>query len=136
MQHWLKEAALHLRGAETKEQVAAWAGVSYSTINLFETKATVPREIDRILAAYAIAGGLDDPRDVLLVAHGLWTLHGSMPQLPNAEALPTRPFKPDTNGIGEALREAEQALRRLRSAEENQAQPDQGLRQAGGRGKR
>lgn len=55
MSHWLAEAAKELREKADRKQVhvAAGADVDQSTIFRFETHGTFPRNVDRVIAAYA-----------------------------------------------------------------------------------
>lgn len=80
---WLGFAAEKVRtDADVRiEQIATMVDLSGAQIRRFEKAKHFPNDPDRMLAAYAAAAGLDDPRAIYQQALDLWYEHGSKPLL-------------------------------------------------------
>jgi hypothetical protein len=81
--YWLAEAAKDLReqAGVRPETVASIMDVGIHRIDRFEKAENWPRDPDRLLAAYATATGLEDPREIYQRALNLWHAHGTAPLL-------------------------------------------------------
>ena len=82
---WLAEAckgARELAGV-TQPEVAHLAGIERSGVARFEEGKRYPRDIDRMVKAYATATNRDDSRALWRIALGLWESYGEDAQLPD-----------------------------------------------------
>jgi hypothetical protein len=81
--YWLAEAAKRLReeAGVRPETVASIMDVGIHRIDRFEKAENWPRDPDRLMAAYATATGLQDPREIYQRALELWHAHGTAPLL-------------------------------------------------------
>jgi hypothetical protein len=81
--YWIAEAALAVRAEAhaSPERVADLIGVGSPTVKRFEKAQNWPADPDRVMAAYAEVGGLEDPREIYQRALDLWHKHGSKPLL-------------------------------------------------------
>lgn len=84
--HWLGMVA---RAAREKtglspEQIAPAPGlrVNSSTLRKFEAGKALPRELDRVLSAYAYMGAYDDERALIAEALRLWWDNGTPRDIP------------------------------------------------------
>lgn len=80
---WLGQAARQLREEADVSPAAVTtpAGVKReATIEAFEKGQNMPRDLERMLLAYAKLCGLDDPRDIVRDALRLWYEHGEPPE--------------------------------------------------------
>lgn len=85
LMYWLGTTARRIREERSKlspEQLAPLVGVNNTTVRRFERGESQPREIDRLLAAYAFLGGYKDARDLVDEALRLWRKEGSAPEQP------------------------------------------------------
>jgi len=78
---WLARAAIESReGSGTRlEDIASRARAGIDQIRRFEAAKSTPREIDRVIAAYAEFAGIADPREIYGRALELWYEHGQAP---------------------------------------------------------
>lgn len=81
--YWLAKAAIEVReGAHaTPEHVGAAARLRSETVTRFEKVENWPRDLDRLMAAYADVAGIDDARTIFDLALDKWYANGDAPQL-------------------------------------------------------
>jgi hypothetical protein len=96
--YWLGAAAKQMRehaGVERDEIVALISHgklmAAYARVERFEKAENWPRDVDQLVAAYAQAIRLDDPRDIYQHALDLWNKYGQPPQPMDVEAGPHSP---------------------------------------------
>lgn len=85
--YWLAEAATKVRtdAGASPEHIAALLGVGAETIKRFERAKHWPSDPDRLVAAYAVIGGLQDAREIYQQALDLWYEHGTKPLVGRAD---------------------------------------------------
>lgn len=81
--YWLGQAARSVRetAGVSRAEIAVAVKRDQSAVERFENGQTMPQQLERVLAAYAAACNLDDPRDILQAALHLWYKHGTPPTL-------------------------------------------------------
>jgi hypothetical protein len=81
--YWLAKAATQVReGAHaTPEHVGAAARLRSETVTRFEKAENWPRDLDRLMAAYADVAGIDDARKIFDLALDKWYANGDAPVL-------------------------------------------------------
>lgn len=112
---WLSQAAKDLRenGGINVETVAGLYGVRGRTIERFEVAESWPGDPDRLMAAYARAVGLADPRDIYQRALDQWRDNGQAPELDShAELKPGPQFERDLQAHRAAPRDQPAPARR------------------------
>lgn len=84
---WISEAALAARqdANASIEGIADTAGLSANSIRNFEHGDTWPKNIDRVISAYAEKAGLPDGLALWQAALDLWYEHGSAPMIGRRE---------------------------------------------------
>jgi hypothetical protein len=83
MLYWMALTAKEARGSQSLEAIAQLAEVSVGSLRAFERGNSWPQaaRMDRVLAAYATASGIDDARKLWRRALSLWEIHGEPPHL-------------------------------------------------------
>lgn len=76
---FLSEVAIRTRGDYKPEDVAAVARLDARTIKRFEAGEHWPRDLERVLSAYATLADIQDPRDLWREALDAWYRSGSNP---------------------------------------------------------
>jgi len=81
---WFSQSAREIRetAGVNVQTVAGHLNVDQRTITRFEKAENWPDDPDRLVAAYAAACGLQDPRRIYELALERWHEYGAMPQLP------------------------------------------------------
>lgn len=84
---WISEAALAAReeAGASIEGIADAAGLTANSIRNFEHGDTWPKNIDRVISAYADKAGLADGLALWQAALNLWQEHGSAPMIGRRE---------------------------------------------------
>lgn len=116
MRYWLLRELDSLREAIgfTQADVAYHAGVDKATISRFE-QGTWSRGLDQIVTAYALLGGVEDPRSIWMKAAKNYRQHGTIPSAADAN------LKPAALAARLAL---EASLRRKPYGDESQDKPN------------
>lgn len=86
---WLARAAIESREAsgERRESIAYLAGVGIDQVSRFEKALSMPREAERVIAAYAQFEGAD-PLAIYERAIAMWREHGTAPVVPVTPVAP------------------------------------------------
>jgi transcriptional regulator with XRE-family HTH domain len=110
MRYWLGLTCRELRerAGVPRIAIAYAAEVDPKTIERFEDGETLKRA-DQKLAAYAAALGMDDPRDLWMMAAAEWKERGEPPVLEEPGSLATRP---PPRGLAREIHEARLAAAR------------------------